>query len=78
MFMFTAEKIRELRAQISWSANDLARFLGVCENAVRRWEMGDRHPRWDTITRLNELQEIADKSKGKPLPKPRKDMATAS
>lgn len=63
MVMFTAEKIRELRAKLKVSGAKLAGYLGVSENAYRRWEMGDRHPRWEMMETLNELQAQVDSGK---------------
>lgn len=55
MNMFTSNEIRDLRKSLKMSAMQFAITLGVTENAVRRWEMGDRHPRYDTLVKMNEL-----------------------
>lgn len=57
MDMFTAEKIRDLRLKLRLSLAQFAGELGVGEAAVRRWELGERHPRFQTLVRLNELSD---------------------
>ncbi len=57
MLMLTSQDIRKIREEMGWSATALAAKLGVTENAVRRWECGNRHPRYDTMVQLNELWE---------------------
>mgnify|MGYP001560164055 CR=1 FL=1 len=38
------------------NTTQLATKLGVTENTVRRWEIGDRHPRWETMAALVKLK----------------------
>jgi DNA-binding transcriptional regulator YiaG len=58
MILMTKEQIILLRKTMGLSPTRFAVMLGVTENAVRRWEMGDRHPRWETAERMNELWEM--------------------
>lgn len=60
--MFTSQRIRALRKRLGWSAPKLALYLGVSENAVRRWEMGDRHPRWENAEQLTRLERVAERA----------------
>ena len=57
MDMFTPEEIRALRKELALSGSEFAKLLGVGENTVRRWELGDRHPRWEMMKRMNELRD---------------------
>jgi transcriptional regulator with XRE-family HTH domain len=59
MNMLTGKTIRALRLKLGMTGIELANKLGVTENAVRRWEMEDRHPRWETMEKLNELADKA-------------------
>ena len=61
MLMFTGQNIRDLREALGLTATQLAVKLNVTENAVRRWEMGDRHPRYETLVKLNDLLKEAQK-----------------
>ena len=36
----TPEKIKILRASLGWTSKQLAEYLGVAHNTVRRWECG--------------------------------------
>jgi DNA-binding transcriptional regulator YiaG len=55
MYMLTAEQIRELREKLGLTPTGFGAMLGVSDNTVRRWELGDRNPKHDTMVRLNEL-----------------------
>jgi DNA-binding transcriptional regulator YiaG len=55
MNMLDAKQIKAIRESLGMTQTQLAATLGVTENAVRRWEYGDRHPRWDTMQRINDL-----------------------
>lgn len=57
MVMMTPQTIRFLRVSLGWSPTRLAAFLEVSENTVRRWEIGDRHPRYDSSEKMNKLAE---------------------
>ena len=62
MNMFTAQQIRELRRSLGLNTTQFATALGVTENAVRRWEIGDRHPRFATVVKLNEMADSTKKT----------------
>jgi DNA-binding transcriptional regulator YiaG len=68
MLMLTGAQIKELREAIGMNTTQLAARLGVTENAVRRWELGDRHPRWDTMVELNKMREKAQREGKLPIP----------
>lgn len=55
MNMLNGQDIAAIRKKRGQSPTQFAAFLGVSENTVRRWEIGDRHPRWDMMERLNQL-----------------------
>jgi len=57
MNMLTPQEIKALRKALGWTLADMASRLKVSEGAVRLWESGERHPRWDTMTELNKLQK---------------------
>jgi DNA-binding transcriptional regulator YiaG len=61
MVMFTPEKIRELRKRLGMNSTQFATLLGVTTNTVARWEIGDRHPRYDTAVRMNEIEDRENK-----------------
>jgi transcriptional regulator with XRE-family HTH domain len=48
------ELLNVLRAKKGWSRTKVAAELGVTEGAVRKWESGGSHPRWDTAKKLYE------------------------
>ncbi len=54
MVMLTAEQIRSLRLKMGVTITRFAADLGVTEHAVRRWEKGERHPKWSIMAKLNE------------------------
>ena len=39
-----AAYVRDLREQLGWSQNKLAREMGISAGAVTRWENGSRQP----------------------------------
>lgn len=55
MHMVTPQQIALIRKALKESPNQFAYRMGVSENTVRRWEIGDRHPRWDTMVKLNQI-----------------------
>jgi putative transcriptional regulator len=55
MLMFTPSQIRDIRKKLGMSPTQFAAAVGVSENTVRRCEIGDRHPRYDALVRLNEF-----------------------
>ena len=57
MDMFTPEEIRAIRKKLGLTATQFAVRIGVSENAVRRWEGGSRHPKFDHIVKLHELRD---------------------
>lgn len=59
MFMFEAEEIRAIRKALDLNTTEFATRLGVTENCVRRWELGDRTPRKEHMRTLNDLDKEA-------------------
>lgn len=57
MLMLTPQDIARLRKELGLSPTQFAAKLGVSENTVRRWEIGDRHPRYNMMVTLNEMSE---------------------
>jgi DNA-binding transcriptional regulator YiaG len=55
MNMLDAKGIRTIRESLGLTQTQFAAALGVTENAVRRWEYGDRHPRWETMEKINTM-----------------------
>lgn len=53
--LFTPERIREFRQRAGISPTELGFRLGVTENTIHRWEMGDRHPSYTMMLKLNEF-----------------------
>ena len=66
VMLFKPSQIRQIREAIGMTRMQFATELGVTEGAVFRWESDDytRHPRFDTLVKINELAEQARK-KGK-------------
>lgn len=63
MVMFNADEIRKLRLGLGMSLADFAERLGVTVAAVSRWETGNRHPRYETLEKLNEIARGAGRKK---------------
>jgi putative transcriptional regulator len=55
MQIMTAEEIKELRNAHGWSTNELAYHVGVSDDAVRKWERGERRPRGPAMKTLLKL-----------------------
>jgi DNA-binding transcriptional regulator YiaG len=53
--MITSQQIKALRIGLGLTPTQFAAAVGVTENAVRRWEIGDRHPRWENLVELEKL-----------------------
>lgn len=62
MNMLNGKQIREVREMLKMSPTGFAAHLGVSENTVRRWEIGDRHPRWEMMERINKIADDARSS----------------
>lgn len=58
MSMFTPAQIREIRQALKMNSTQFATLLGVTANAVSRWEIGDRRPRWETMEEMNRLVKL--------------------
>ncbi len=54
MIMLTAQQITALRLKMGVTITRFAADLNVTEHAVRRWEKGERHPKWEHMAKLNE------------------------
>lgn len=67
MTMFTSVQIRKIRLALGLSLAEFADRLGVTEAAASRWETGNRHPRFGTLVKLNELADQATRKAGKPI-----------
>jgi DNA-binding transcriptional regulator YiaG len=61
MSMFTGKQIAAIREALGMSRTQFAALLDVSEGAVWRWECDDRHPRFDTMRKINELAKQAAK-----------------
>ena len=64
MVMLEPQQIHELRLALAMSFAEMAVYItkaGVptTEATVRRWEKGERHPRWDAAKILGKLWEDA-------------------
>lgn len=46
------ERLKALREKASLSIPDLARASGLSDDAIRKWESGERQPTWDAVQRL--------------------------
>ena len=57
MGMFTPHEIKELRESMGLSITEFAVRIGVSAATVSSWEAGRRHPAYDRLVKLNELQE---------------------
>ncbi len=57
MFMYTPEEISALRKRLGLTHTEFAARIGVCENTAIRWQMGDRHPSYKCLVKLNKLAE---------------------
>jgi DNA-binding transcriptional regulator YiaG len=55
MKMLDSQGIKAIREALGMTQTQFAAALGVTENAVRRWEYGDRHPRWETMEKINAM-----------------------
>lgn len=56
MNMLDSKEIRSIRESLGWSRAQLAAHCDVTEYAVRLWENGTRHPRWDSMVKINSLK----------------------
>lgn len=61
MSMFTGKQILAIREALGMSRTQFGAALGVSEGAVCRWELDGRHPRFDTMVKINELANQAKK-----------------
>lgn len=55
----TPEEIKQIREMLGLSQADLARLMGVGNDAVRKWEYGLRWPRKENAMRLIEIRDEA-------------------
>lgn len=53
--MFTPEDIKDLRRRLNLTLQEFGALLGVSKSTVSYWEMGDRHPKYSTLVKLNDL-----------------------
>lgn len=63
MTMLTGQEIKEIREALGFTPTEFAAKLGVSAAAVSRWEAGGRHPRWDTMMKINEMKDGLAKGK---------------
>ena len=54
--MYTPQAIKKIRKSLGLTATEFAAKLGVTENTVRRWEGGQRHPRYAELLRIHKMQ----------------------
>lgn len=52
MDVMTPQEITKLRESKGWSSTELAYHVGVTNDAVRKWERGDRIPRGPAMKML--------------------------
>jgi transcriptional regulator with XRE-family HTH domain len=53
-----ADRIRQHRLARGWTQTDLAKRLGIAQNAISQLEKGNHNPRADTLARLARAFEI--------------------
>jgi DNA-binding transcriptional regulator YiaG len=59
MDMLTASQIAAIRRALNMSPTEFAFRLGVSASAVCYWEKGLRHPKFDTMKKINNLARKA-------------------
>ncbi len=69
MLMLTASDVRQLRKTLGLTAGEFGKKLGefgapVSDKAVRQWEYGTRHPRFEHLVALNKLLKQAQEKHG--------------
>lgn len=52
---WSAERIKELRLGLGWSAADFSRRLGTTSEAVMNWEAGQSKPTTDDLRQIERL-----------------------
>jgi DNA-binding transcriptional regulator YiaG len=55
--MFTSKEIAAIRLSLGMTPAQFAFAMGVSENTVRRWEIGDRHPSYKRMESLDKLRK---------------------
>lgn len=55
MVMYNGKQIKEIRKSLGLTPKEFAALLGVSEGAISLWESEKRHPRWETMQRINKL-----------------------
>ncbi len=55
MYMFTPQEIRAIRLALKLSLREFAERVGAKESAASLWEAGKRHPRFETLVKINAL-----------------------
>lgn len=68
MDMLTGEEIKSIREKLNWSSTEMGAYLGVTAAAIWYWETGERHPRWDTMVKINDLREKFNRGEIKAKP----------
>ncbi len=68
--MVTPLSIKTLRTSLGMNTTQFGSLVGVTANAVARWEIGDRHPRYETALKIVALlaqreKDLARKAKRK-------------
>lgn len=48
-------RIADLRKQMKMSQNKLGEVLGVAQNTICNWEMGNRQPDYDSLIKMADL-----------------------
>lgn len=56
MDMLEAKEIRAIRESLNLTQTEFAVRVGVSASTVISWENGMRHPRWDTMKKINSLK----------------------
>jgi DNA-binding transcriptional regulator YiaG len=63
MNMLTGQQIKDIRQRLGLSMTEFAVRLKVTESTVWKWENSDHHPRWDTMLKLNAMQDKLERDK---------------
>ncbi len=53
--MYTAAQISAIRKRLGLTLTEFAYRIGVSAHTVMAWEAGRRHPKYDHMAKINEL-----------------------
>lgn len=63
LMVVTSDQIRELRLSLGETMAAFGERLGVSESTVSLWESGQRHPKFATLMKINQIKRPKDKAK---------------